>query len=74
VIPKAIEKAQSLMSTCEQAVRSWTGVDSINSPATNQISISFFSELSANNMRTYFHDELSEPWQKTPVEFRNIGS
>jgi hypothetical protein len=31
-------------------------------------------ELSANTLRTSSHDELSEPWQKTPVEFRNFGS
>jgi hypothetical protein len=36
--------------------------------------IGFFLELPANNLRTTFHDELSEPWQKTPVEFRSIGS
>jgi hypothetical protein len=46
------------MSTCEQAVRSWTGVEPINFFATNQISNVIFLELFANNLRTSAHDEL----------------
>src|SRR5438270_10084345 len=67
-------KHPSLMSTCEQTVRSWTGVEAINFCATNQVANLFFSELSANNLRTSAHDELSEPWQKTPVELKISGA
>jgi hypothetical protein len=45
-------------------------IESINSHAINRNFKIIFRELSANNIRTPFHDELSEPWQKTPVEFR----
>jgi len=57
------------MFATERFGRSWTGIESINSYATNQnFQFAFFGELSENSLRTSFNDELSEPWQKTPVE------
>jgi hypothetical protein len=62
------------MSTCEQTVRSWTGVEQLTFAQQIAFQIRIFPELSAKNLRTSLHDELSEPWQKTPVELKISGA
>jgi hypothetical protein len=66
--PENRRKRLYLLSICEQRVRSWTGIEPINSRATIQKSNSiFFGNYSRTTRVPLATTSFSEPWQKTPV-------